>query len=95
VAQPQKDQSRIGCFLLFSSFVFFATCPFSTVSAAESLSRQSQWEATVEAAKSEGKVNIYMYRYGKVLDVFRSDHPQIRPYLLTGTGAQITTKILA
>ena len=61
----------------------------------EAPSRQAQWEATLEAAKREGKVNIYMYRYGKVLDVFRSDFPEIRPFLLTGTGAQITTKILA
>ncbi len=56
--------------------------------------RSPQWEATVEAAKKEGRVNIYLYRYGKVLDVFRSDYPEIRPYLLAGTGAQITTKIL-
>jgi hypothetical protein len=95
VTQIRKDQIRIGGFLLSSIIVFFATCPFFTVSAAEFLSRQSQWEATVEAAKREGKVNIYMYRYGKVLAVFRNDYPEIRPYLLTGTGAQITTKILA
>ena len=50
---------------------------------------------TLEAAKKEGKVNIYMYRYGKVLDVFRSDYPEIRPFLLAGTGAQIITKIMA
>ena len=49
----------------------------------------------MEAAKKEGKVNVYMYRYGKVLDVFRSDYPEIRPFLLTGTGAQIITKIMA
>ncbi|MBM4260626.1 MAG: extracellular solute-binding protein [Deltaproteobacteria bacterium] len=54
---------------------------------------QRQWEATLEAAKKEGKVNIYMYRYGKVLDEFRKDFPEIRPYLLTGTGAQIVTRI--
>ena len=48
-----------------------------------------------EAAKKEGKVNVYMYRYGKVLDVFRSDYPEIRPFLLTGSGAQIITKIMA
>jgi iron(III) transport system substrate-binding protein len=95
VVQPQKDQSCFIGFLLATSIIFFATCQFFTLIAAEIPSRQSQWEATLEAAKKEGKVNIYMYRYGKVLDVFRSDHPEIRPYLLTGTGAQITTKILA
>ena len=93
--QLQKDQSRVGGFLLATGIIFFATLQLSTVIAAEIAPRQSQWAATLEAAKREGKVNIYMYRYGKVLDVFRSDHPEIRPYLLTGTGAQITTKILA
>ena len=95
MTQIRKDQIRIGGFLRSSIIVFFATCPLFTVRAAEVFSRQSQWEATVEAAKKEGKVNIYMYRYGKVLDVFRNDYPEIRPYLLTGTGAQINTKILA
>jgi iron(III) transport system substrate-binding protein len=95
VVQLQKDQSRVGGFLLATGIIFFATLQLSTVIAAEIAPRQSQWAATLEAAKREGKVNIYMYRYGKVLDVFRSDHPEIRPYLLTGTGAQITTKILA
>jgi len=95
VVQLQKDQSRVSAFLLATGIIFFATCQLSTVIAAEIAPRQSQWAATLEAAKREGKVNIYMYRYGKVLDVFRSDHPEIRPYLLTGTGAQITTKILA
>jgi iron(III) transport system substrate-binding protein len=95
VVQLQKDQRRVGGFLLATGIIFFATFQRSTVIAAEIAPRQSQWAATLEAAKREGKVNIYMYRYGKVLDVFRSDHPEIRPYLLTGTGAQITTKILA
>jgi iron(III) transport system substrate-binding protein len=95
VVQLQKDQSRVGGFLLATGIIFFATFQLSTVIAAEIAPPQSQWAATLEAAKREGKVNIYMYRYGKVLDVFRSDHPEIRPYLLTGTGAQITTKILA
>jgi len=93
--QLQKNQSRVAGILLAAGIIFFATFQLSTVIAAEIAPRQSQWEATLEAAKREGKVNIYMYRYGKVLDVFRSDHPQIQPYLLTGTGAQITTKILA
>jgi len=42
--------------------------------------RPFQWEATVEAAKKEGKDNIYLYRYGKVLDGFRQDYPEIQPY---------------
>jgi iron(III) transport system substrate-binding protein len=62
---------------------------------AETPSRQKQWETTLEAAKKEKKVYIYMYRYGKVLDVFRKDHPEIEPFLLSGTGAQILTRIMS
>ena len=80
---------------LVATLLFLAQFCVSPAEGAEIFSRQNQWEATLEAAKKEGKVNIYMYRYGKVLDVFRSDYPEIRPFLLTGTGAQIITKIKA
>ncbi|HTF91555.1 MAG TPA: hypothetical protein VK632_00850, partial [Verrucomicrobiae bacterium] len=80
---------------LATLLICLAAGSFCTVIAAEPALRSVQWEATLDAAKKEGKVNIYMYRYGKVLDVFRSEYPDIQPFLLTGTGAQITTKILA
>ena len=81
----------------YACFIFIGYL-FLTIFAADSAEapfRQSQWEATLDAAKKEGKVNIYMYRYGKVLEVFKSDHPEIHASLLTGTGAQITTKIFS
>ena len=80
---------------LVATFLFFTSFLVPQLEAAETSSRQSQWEATLEAAKKEGKVNVYMYRYGKVLDIFRSDYPEIQPFLLTGSGAQIITKIMA
>ena len=33
---------------------------------AEIPSRQKQWKTTLETAKKEKKVYLYMYRYGKV-----------------------------
>ena len=56
--QPQKDRNCVIGFLFATAIFFFATGLFSTLIAAEILSRQSQWEATLEAAKKEGKVNI-------------------------------------
>ena len=80
----------IACvFLLCAMLVPRAVC------GAELPSRQQQWETTLEAAKKEKKVYVYMYRYGKVLDVFKKDHPEIEPFLLSGTGAQIVTRIMA
>ena len=84
---------RTGNFVAIA-VLFAASLAVSVVKAAEISTLQSQWNATLEAAKKEGKVNIYMYRYGKVLDLFRNDYPEIRPFLLTGTGAQIITKIM-
>jgi len=80
----------IACvFLLCAMLVPRAVC------GAELPSRQQQWETTLEAAKKEQKVYVYMYRYGKVLDVFKKDHSEIEPFLLSGTGAQIVTRIMA
>src|ERR1700757_2148331 len=81
--------SIVDAFLLCAMLIPLAVC------GADLPSRQQQWETTLEAAKKEKKVHVYMYRYGKVLDVFRKDHPEIDPFLLSGTGAQILTRILA
>src|SRR5436190_12700679 len=70
---------------IITALLFFVPFSILQLQAAETSSRQSQWEMTLAAAKKEGKVNVYMYRYGKVLDVFRSDYPEIRPFLLAGT----------
>jgi iron(III) transport system substrate-binding protein len=90
-----KDQCKLTGLVLACGIVLFASVRVKITVAAQGVSRPAQWEATLEAAKKEGKVNIYMYRYGRVLDVFRSDYPEMQPYLMTGTGAQITTKILS
>ena len=87
-------QRLISVSVLRGITLAFSVCLLAANGMAAEVSRPSQWEAIVEAAKKEGQVNLYLYRYGKVLDVFRQDYPEIRPYLLTGTGAQITTKIL-
>lgn len=87
-------QRRIGLGLWHGITVALGAFLFAANATCAEVPRSGHWETTVEAAKKEGQVNIYLYRYGKVLDVFRSDYPEIRPYLLTGTGAQITTKIL-
>ena len=76
-------------FLLCAMLVPRAVC------GAELPSRQQQWETTLEAAKKEQKVYVYIYRYNKVLDVFKKDHPEIEPFLLSGTNAQIVTRIMA
>jgi len=54
-----------------------------------------EWEKTVAAAKKEGQVTIYIYRYEKLLDEFKKDYPDIKVVSVAGRGTALTTRILA
>src|SRR6476660_9771557 len=57
----------------------------------------SDWKQTVAAAKKEGRLNLYVGRYGQaaLLDEFKKDHPEIRVVSVNGTGDQLATRIAA
>jgi hypothetical protein len=59
------DQCKLTGLVLACGIVLFASVRVKITVAAQGVSRPAQWEATLEAAKKEGKVNIYMYGYGK------------------------------
>ena len=54
------------------------SCPLGLAgqSAAQS-NWQKEWEKTLAAAKKEGQVNIYIYRYERLLQDFKKDYPGI------------------
>src|SRR5574341_1940849 len=54
------------------------------------------WETTVAAAKKEGKLNLYVGRYGSepLLNEFRKEYPEIRIVSVNGTGNSLATRIL-
>jgi iron(III) transport system substrate-binding protein len=58
---------------------------------------KKEWEKTVEAAKKEGQVNVYMGGWGVVLDagVFQKAYPDIKVMGVTGRGGEIAKRILA
>ncbi len=58
---------------------------------------QSEWEKTVEAAKQEGQVAVYIGGWGAVLDsgVFQKRYPEIKVIAVTGRGGEIAKRILA
>lgn len=64
--------------------------------AAATADRQQEWERTVAAAKKEGKLNLYVGRYGSepLLNEFRKDYPDIRIASVNGTGNSLATRIL-
>jgi ABC-type glycerol-3-phosphate transport system substrate-binding protein len=56
-----------------------------------------EWEKTVAAAKKEGRLNLYVGRYGSepLLSEFCKDYPEIKISGVNGQGSQLATRILA
>jgi len=55
-----------------------------------------EWEKTLEAAKKEGQVSIYLCstcsatnRYEAILDEFKKEYRDIKVVIVTGSGAQL------
>src|SRR5256714_4424315 len=57
----------------------------------------TDWKQTVAAAKKEGRLNLYVGRYGQaaLLDEFKKDYPEIKIAPVNGTGDQLATRIAA
>lgn len=57
--------------------------------------RSREWEKMLAAAKKEGQVTVYIYRYDRLIESFQKDYPDIKLTSVTGRGAQLTTRIMA
>jgi iron(III) transport system substrate-binding protein len=55
---------------------------------------QKDWETTLAAAKKEGQVNVYIYRYEGLLRDFKRDFPGINVQAVTGRGNEMTNRIM-
>ena len=56
---------------------------------------KKDWEQTVAAAKKEGQVTVYIYRYEGLLQDFKRDFPGINVVAVTGRGNELTNRIMA
>src|SRR5689334_9268219 len=56
---------------------------------------QKAWEQTLTAAKKEGQVSIYIYRYEGLLQDFKRDYPGINVIAVSGRGNDLTNRIMA
>src|SRR5258706_6492526 len=65
--------------------------------AAASAAAPQAWEQVVAAAKKEGRLNLYVGRYGTepLLGEFRRDYPEIHITSVNGQGSQLGVKIMA
>jgi iron(III) transport system substrate-binding protein len=56
---------------------------------------QVEWEKTLDAAKKEGQVTVYISGYDAVLQDFEKEFPEIKVSAVTGRGNQLGPRLLA
>lgn len=56
---------------------------------------QAEWEKTLEAAKKEGQLSIYISGYEENLPDFQKEYPEIKVSPITGRGSQVGQRLLA
>ena len=56
---------------------------------------QQEWEKTLELAKKEGQVTVYISGYEAVLPDFEKEFPAIKVVTVTGRGSQLGQRLLS
>src|SRR6266581_2055740 len=83
------------CGYLVAVIAATVSLQYSLVGAAEGKpSWQLDWEKTVEAAKKEGEVHVYISGWGGVIESgqFQKAFPEIKVVAVTGKGAQLAQR---
>ena len=85
-----SNAAKLWCALLAILSVFAS----AALNAAQT-DWKKDWEQTLAAAKKEGQVNIYIYRYEGLLQDFKREFPGINVVSVTGRGNEMTARIMA
>jgi ABC-type Fe3+ transport system substrate-binding protein len=89
-----KDERQFSRILIVVCFAL--TCRVNGALAAQAEAPwQKQWEKTLEAAKKEGQLTIYISGYEAVLPDFEKEYPEIKVTAVTGRGNQLGQRLLA
>ena len=56
---------------------------------------RQEWEKTLETARKEGQVNVYISGYEAVLTDFEKEYPDIKLVAVTGRGNQLGQRLLS
>jgi len=76
--------------------VLFLSCAITYACGAQAKPAwQVEWERTIEAAKKEGQVAVYISGYEEILPEFQKEFPDIKVLPTTGRGSQVGQKLLA
>jgi len=75
--------------------LILSCCVNCAVAAQAKPTWEQEWEKTLEAAKKEGQVAVYISGYEEILPEFQKEYPEIKVVPTTGRGAQVGQKLLA
>jgi ABC-type Fe3+ transport system substrate-binding protein len=75
--------------------IFILLCSAQAIAAQAKLEWQQEWEKTLEAAKKEGQVTIYISGYEAVLPHFEKEFPEIKLTAVTARGNQLGQRLLS
>ena len=75
--------------------ILILLCSVQAIAAQAKPAWQQEWERTIEAAKKEGQVVVYISGYDAVLADFEKEFPEIKVTAVTGRGNQLGPRLLA
>jgi len=87
--------------LTASLLIFFVCCasPAYADAAESKQDWQSEWEKTIQGARKEGKLSLYLYQgegeLGAVAQLFQKKYPEISVTTVIGWGNQLGPKVMA
>lgn len=79
----------------FLLMIFFLCSAERALAAQAKPAWQMEWEKTLEAAKKEGQVVVYISGYEAILQDFEKEFPEIKVTAVTGRGNQLGPRLLA
>ncbi len=86
---------------LSANLVLFFVCCAATHSRAADVKPnwQAEWERTVQAAKKEGSLSVYLYQgegeLSTVVQLFQKKYPEINVVTTPGRGNTLAPRIMA
>lgn len=95
-SKQKKQEAKIMLrrLLPFVGVALLIACG-SSIAAQAKPAWQAEWEKTLEAAKKEGQLSIYISGYEENLPDFQKEYPEIKVAPITGRGSQIGQRLLA
>jgi len=87
--------------LTASLLIFFVCCasPAYADAAESKQDWQSEWEKTIQGARKDGKLSLYLYQgegeLGAVAQLFQKKYPEISVTTVIGRGNQLGPKVMA